>query len=224
MLELITPNGWQKVFFSEFEKDYFQHLKNSVEDAYALYPNAIFPASNQIFRAFECCPLEQVKVVIIGQDPYPTAGHAHGLCFSVEPDVTPLPKSLQNIFKELESDLGISIPKNGDLTRWAQQGVLLLNTILTVAEGKPNSHKDFGWQFFTDHVIESINEQCENVVFLLWGNHAISKANLIDSQKHRVFTSVHPSPLSAHRGFFGNQHFSRTNKYLEFFNKKSIEW
>ncbi len=224
MLELITPSGWQKVFFSEFEKDYFQHLKKSVEEAYELHPNAIFPASNQIFRAFECCPLEQVKVVIIGQDPYPTAGHAHGLCFSVEPNVTPLPKSLQNIFKELESDLGISIPKNGDLTRWAQQGVLLLNTILTVAEGKPNSHKDFGWQFFTDHVIESINEQCENVVFLLWGNHAISKANLIDSQKHRVFTSVHPSPLSAHRGFFGNQHFSRTNKYLEFFNKKSIEW
>jgi uracil-DNA glycosylase len=224
MLELINPKGWQKLFSREFEKDYFQHLNKSVKEAYQLHPNSIFPASHQIFRAFELCSLEDVRVVIIGQDPYPTAGHAHGLCFSVEPNVSPLPKSLQNIFKELESDLGTTPPMNGDLSRWAEQGALLLNTMLTVEEGKPNSHKDFGWQIFTDSIIEYINEHCENVVFLLWGNHAISKSNLINASKHRIFTSAHPSPLSAHRGFFGNRHFSLTNKYLELVGKKSIDW
>jgi uracil-DNA glycosylase len=170
------------------------------------------------------CPIDDLKVVILGQDPYPTKGHAHGLCFSVEPDVKPFPKSLLNIFKEIQLDLGISMPENGNLTRWAEQGVLLLNSVLTVEEGKPDSHKGFGWEKFTDSVIQTINEQKSGVVFMLWGSKAISKEVFIDSSKHLILKAVHPSPLSAYRGFFGCKHFSKTNEFLRMMEQTEIQW
>jgi uracil-DNA glycosylase len=170
------------------------------------------------------CPFDELKVVILGQDPYPTKGHAHGLCFSVEPGVKPFPKSLLNIFKEIQLDLGLPMPENGNLARWAEQGVLLLNSVLTVEEGKPDSHKAFGWEKFTDAVIQTINEQKTGVVFMLWGSKAISKESFIDSSKHLILKSVHPSPLSAYRGFFGCKHFSKTNEFLRMMEQTEIQW
>ncbi len=223
-MEINIEKSWKNVLNDEFEKPYFQHLISQVKSAYHNHPNAIFPKGSQIFRAFDLCPIGEVRVVILGQDPYPTKGHAHGLCFSVESNVRPLPKSLQNIFKEMKEDLGVEIPVHGDLSHWANQGVLLLNSVLTVQEGLANSHKDFGWQIFTDKVIQTVSEKCENVVFILWGASAISKTVLIDQRRHKILSSVHPSPLSAHRGFFGSKPFSSTNAYLKLVGKREINW
>lgn len=216
--------SWKNVLKEEFEKKSFQELVQRVKLLYQEFPNKIFPKGNEIFAAFDACPFEQVNVVILGQDPYPTKGHAHGLCFSVETDVKPFPKSLLNIFKEISDDCGSAIPENGNLVRWAKQGVFLLNSVLTVEEGKPDSHKGIGWELFTDAVIRKLNDKKEGIVFLLWGSKAIAKADFIDKRKHLVLTSVHPSPLSSHRGFFGCKHFSKTNEFLRMIGKKEIEW
>ncbi|MFM7683703.1 MAG: uracil-DNA glycosylase, partial [Bacteroidota bacterium] len=199
-------------------------LTNDIRQLYTDKKGLVFPKANQIFRAFELCPFDQVKVVLLGQDPYPTSGHAHGLSFSVEPDVRPFPKSLTNIFKEIQSDLGKSFPSNGNLERWAKQGVLLLNTVLTVEEGKPDSHYGLGWEKFTDAVIQKINSEKEGVVFMLWGSKAIAKELMIDKSKHLILKSVHPSPLSAYRGFFGCKHFSKSNEFLLMLEKPEIDW
>ncbi len=183
----------------------------------------IYPPGAQIFNALDSTPLPQVKVVILGQDPYHGPGQAHGLCFSVAPGV-PAPPSLKNIFKELQRDLGLPVPNHGCLQRWAEQGVLLLNTSLTVEQGQAGSHASKGWQTFTDRIIELVNQECQGVVFLLWGAHAQSKRKLIDASKHQVLCSAHPSPLSAHRGFLGNGHFSATNAYLQAQGKNPIDW
>lgn len=224
MSQIQIDESWRAVLSTEFEKPYFTELIQKVRAAYQEKPQQIFPKGAQIFRAFDTCPFHQVKVVILGQDPYPTKGHAHGLCFSVEPNVRPLPKSLNNIFKELQADLGVPFPENGNLIAWAQQGVLLLNSILTVEEGMPDSHKNFGWEIFTDAVIAQINAQKNNVVFILWGAKAAQKASFIDNSKHLILKSVHPSPLSAHRGFFGCRHFSKTNAFLRMTQQQEIQW
>jgi uracil-DNA glycosylase len=224
MSQIQIDESWRAVLSTEFEKPYFTELIQKVRAAYQEKPQQIFPKGAQIFRAFDTCPFHQVKVVILGQDPYPTKGHAHGLCFSVEPDVRPLPKSLNNIFKELQADLGLPFPENGNLIAWAQQGVLLLNSILTVEEGMPDIHKNFGWEIFTDAVIAQINAQKNNVVFILWGAKAAQKASFIDNSKHLILKSVHPSPLSAHRGFFGCRHFSKTNAFLRMTQQQEIQW
>ncbi len=222
MKELLN-NSWREVLSKEFNKDYFKNLDQKVNIAYK--KNLCLPAYKDIFKAFNLCDFNQVKVVIIGQDPYPTPGHAHGLCFSVEKTVKPFPKSLINIFKEIETDLGIPLPENGNLERWAKQGVFLLNTILTVETGKTNSHKNFGWQTFTNAVIKIISEQKKDVVFLLWGGHAKQKVKLIDASKHKILLSGHPSPLSANRGYwFGNKHFRKANDFLKSKNIKPINW
>lgn len=216
---------WKVALSNEFEKPYFKNLIDFVKDEYARFPNQIFPKGSQIFRAFDACPFDQLKVVILGQDPYPTRGHAHGLCFSCDAHVRPLPKSLQNIFRELESDLGIKAPDNGDLNYWAEQGVLLLNSILTVREGKPQSHQGKGWEKFTDAVIQKISDEKEGVVFMLWGGYAKNKGKSIDREKHYVLESGHPSPMSANQGlWFGNKHFSKANTYLEKHGKSPIHW
>ncbi|MFM1854554.1 MAG: hypothetical protein RL164_1872 [Bacteroidota bacterium] len=224
MSEIQIDESWRAVLAAEFEKPYFAELIQKVRAAYQEKPQQIFPKGAQIFRAFDACPFHQVKVVILGQDPYPTKGHAHGLCFSVEPNVRPLPKSLNNIFKELQADLSVPFPENGNLIAWAQQGVLLLNSVLTVEEGLPDSHKNFGWETFTDVVIAQINAQKNNVVFILWGAKAAQKASFIDNSKHLILKSVHPSPLSAHRGFFGCRHFSKTNAFLRMTQQQEIQW
>lgn len=224
MSQIQIDESWRAVLSAEFEKPYFTELIQKVRAAYQEKPQQIFPKGAQIFRAFDACPFHQVKVVILGQDPYPTKGHAHGLCFSVEPNVRPLPKSLNNIFKELQADLGVPFPENGNLIAWAQQGVLLLNSVLTVEEGLPDSHKNFGWETFTDAVIAQINAKKNNVVFILWGAKAAQKASFIDNSKHLILKSVHPSPLSAHRGFFGCRHFSKTNAFLRMTQQQEIKW
>jgi uracil-DNA glycosylase len=224
MSQIQIDETWRAVLAAEFEKPYFVELIQKVRAAYQEKPQQIFPKGAHIFRAFDACPFNQVKVVILGQDPYPTKGHAHGLCFSVEPDVRPLPKSLNNIFKEMVADLGVPFPDNGNLITWAQQGVLLLNSALTVEEGQPDSHKNFGWETFTDAVIEQINAQKSNVVFILWGAKSALKASFIDNSKHLILKSVHPSPLSAHRGFFGCRHFSKTNAFLRMTQQQEIQW
>ncbi len=224
MSQIQIDESWRAALSAEFEKPYFAELIQKVRAAYQEKPQQIFPKGAQIFRAFDACPFHQVKVVILGQDPYPTKGHAHGLCFSVEPNVRPLPKSLNNIFKELQADLSVPFPENGNLIAWAQQGVLLLNSVLTVEEGLPDSHKNFGWETFTDAVIAQINAQKDNVVFILWGAKAAQKASFIDNSKHLILKSVHPSPLSAHRGFFGCRHFSKTNAFLRMTQQQEIQW
>lgn len=223
-MSISIHDSWKKVLEKEFQQSYFVELTESVRQAYLEKKGQVFPKGSQIFRAFDLCPFDQLKVVILGQDPYPTKGHAHGLCFSVEPDVHPFPKSLLNIFKEIQSDLGISLPANGNLTRWAEQGILLMNSSLTVEEGKPDSHKGFGWEKFTDAVIQTINAEKTGIVFMLWGAKAISKEQFIDSSKHLILKSVHPSPLSAHRGFFGCKHFSKTNEFLRMMEQSEIQW
>lgn len=205
----------------EFEKEYFMKLVSFVREEYRTH--TIYPPGSLIFNAFNLCPFDKVKVVIIGQDPYHGPGQAHGLCFSVR-DGIPFPPSLVNIFKEIESDLGIPFPKSGNLERWAIQGVLLLNAILTVRANMAGSHQGKGWEQFTDSVIRILNEQKRNLVFLLWGAYAQQKGAVIDRSKHLVLESVHPSPLSATRGFFGNKHFSRCNEYLISNGIEPIKW
>ena len=217
-------DSWKLVLQEEFSKPYFTELTNFVKEQYSLKPGAIFPKGDQIFRALNTCPLKNVKVVILGQDPYPTRGHAHGLCFSVEESVKPFPKSLVNIFKEIESDLGQAFPENGSLVRWAEQGVLLLNAVLTVEEGMPESHARKGWEQLTDAIISALNNNSDHVVYLLWGSKAQEKASQVDSSKNLILKTVHPSPLSAYRGFLGCKHFSKTNEYLLENGKSPIIW
>lgn len=213
--------GWKAELAREFEKDYFKNLIKFVHQEYKTH--RIYPPGKLIFNAFNQCPFDQLKVVILGQDPYHGPGQAHGLCFSVNKGIA-FPPSLRNIFKELQNDIGKPIPESGDLSHWAQQGVLLLNATLTVRAHQAGSHQKKGWEEFTDAVIKTASDQKEHLVFLLWGNYAISKSKFIDSEKHLVLTSVHPSPLSASRGYFGNHHFSRTNAFLESKGLASIQW
>lgn len=217
-------DSWKLVLMEEFSKPYFAELTDFVKEQYRCKPGAIFPKGDQIFRALNVCPLKNVKVVILGQDPYPTRGHAHGLCFSVEEDVKPFPKSLVNIFKEIEADLGQSFPENGSLVRWAEQGVLLLNAVLTVEEGRPESHARKGWEQLTDAIISALNNNNEHIVYLLWGSKAQEKASQVDASKNLILKTVHPSPLSAYRGFFGCKHFSKSNEYLLANGKSPIIW
>ena len=218
----IEPS-WQVQLKDEFEQDYFKNLVQFVKQEY--HTHTCLPNGRDIFNAMNYTPFDKVKVVIMGQDPYPTPGHAHGLCFSVQEHVQPLPPSLVNIFREIEQDLGQPFPPNGSLVRWAQQGVLLLNAVLTVRAGQPRSHQGKGWEIFTNQIIKKISEHKENVVFLLWGGDEKKKKNLIDTQKHLVLESGHPSPLSANRGYwFGNRHFSKTNNFLQSKGLEKIIW
>ncbi len=205
----------------ELEKPYYLHLREFLKREYA--EKVIYPNMYDIFNALHLTPYENVKVVLLGQDPYHGPGQAHGLSFSVNPGVPP-PPSLKNIFKELESDLGCPIPNNGHLVNWAKQGVLLLNTVLTVRAGAAHSHRGKGWEIFTDQVIKQINERSKPVVFILWGRPAQQKIQLIDTKKHKVIQSPHPSPLSAHRGFFGSKPFSQTNVFLQQIGEEPIDW
>lgn len=223
-MNLQIEASWKGLLKNELEQKYFIELWKKVKHFYQEDQGNIFPEEQQIFRAFHVCPFEKVKVVILGQDPYPTKGFANGLSFSVNDDVHPFPKSLNNIFKEIHDDLGKSLPENGNLTRWAEQGVLLLNTVLTVKEGTPDSHKGIGWEKFTNGVIELLSHQKKGVVFMLWGTKAREKRALINENKHLVLCSVHPSPLSAYRGFFGCKHFSKANDYLNENNLSVINW
>ncbi|KMT66666.1 uracil-DNA glycosylase [Catenovulum maritimum] len=215
--------SWQSFFDSQNEQDYFKAALAKVA-ADRAQGKLVFPADKLVFSAFDSTPLEKVKVVILGQDPYHGEGQAHGLCFSVLPEVK-IPPSLKNIYKELAIDIsGFNIPEHGYLQSWAEQGVLLLNTVLTVEQGKAHSHAKYGWEKFTDAAIEYLSQTQTGVVFLLWGAHAQKKAALIDSSKHHILTSVHPSPLSAHRGFLGCKHFSQANQLLEKQGKTEINW
>ena len=220
-LDVKIEQSWKALLQEELDKPYFVELTDFVRAEYKSY--RIYPPGSQIFNAFNLCPFDKVKVVIIGQDPYHGPGQAHGLCFSVN-DGVPFPPSLRNIFKEVNADTGAPIPQSGNLTRWATQGVLLLNATLTVREHSAGSHQRRGWETFTDAVIRIISEQKSKVVFILWGAYAQSKASLIDSSRHLVLRSVHPSPLSAHAGFFGNHHFSLANDYLVRNGLTSIDW
>ena len=213
--------SWKKILAPEFEKDYFVKLTDFVRQEY--HSTTVYPPGRLIFNAFNLCPYDKVKVVIIGQDPYHGPGQAHGLCFSVN-DGVPFPPSLQNIFKEIHDDLGIPMPTTGNLTRWAEQGVLLLNATLTVRAHQAGSHQHKGWEEFTDAAIRALAENCEHLVFILWGSYAQKKGAFIDRNKHLVLTSVHPSPLSAYNGFFGNKHFSRANAYLAEHGETPIKW
>ncbi|MEL7588871.1 MAG: uracil-DNA glycosylase [Prolixibacteraceae bacterium] len=213
--------GWKAVLADEFEKDYFRQLTAFVHEEYR--SQTIYPPARLIFNAFDQCPFDRLKVVILGQDPYHGPGQAHGLCFSVNAGIE-FPPSLRNIFKEQKLDVGKPLPQSGDLTPWARQGVLLLNATLTVRAHQAGSHQGKGWEIFTDAVIHRINELKEHVVFILWGSYAIRKGEFVDRDRHLVLSSVHPSPLSASRGFFGNKHFSRTNEYLGQHGMKPIEW
>lgn len=215
------PLDWQSVFTNNFTYEDFSQLTTSVEKSYET--TTVFPPSSDIFTAFTLCSFENTRVVILGQDPYHGPGQAQGLAFSV-PDTVPIPPSLKNIYKEIASDTGGTIRASGNLTRLAVQGVLLLNTTLTVEMDKPGSHYHFGWERFTDAVITEISREKEQVVFLLWGAHAIKKRQLIDETKHLVLTAPHPSPLSAYRGFYGCKHFSKTNTYLQKHNLPTITW
>jgi len=214
-------DSWKQLLNDEFGKEYFINLSEFVSEEYNNY--TIFPPASQIYKAFELCPIDILKVVIIGQDPYHGVGQANGLCFSVN-DTVKKPPSLQNIFKEIKNDLALDIPISGNLERWAKQGVFLLNAILTVRADSPASHQNKGWEIFTDTVIQQISQKNQNVVFILWGAYAQKKKQIIDSTKHYILESVHPSPLAANRGFFGNKHFSKTNQYLKSKNISEINW
>jgi len=214
-------SSWLKYLEEEFSKPYILALKNFLMEEKKA--KSIYPAGSHIFRAFELTPLDQVKVVILGQDPYHGPNQAHGLSFSV-PKGTQIPPSLRNIYKELQQDLGIDIPESGDLSEWAKRGVLLLNSTLTVEAYKAGSHQGKGWERFTDRVIELISDHRENIVFILWGAYAQSKIGLIDENRHLILSSAHPSPLSSHRGFFGSRPFSKTNHYLLLKGKDPISW
>ena len=214
-------NEWDALLADEIKKDYYLRLREFLKQEYST--RRIYPPMNDIFNALRRTSYSDVKAVILGQDPYHGAGQAHGMCFSVKKG-TPPPPSLQNIFKELKSDLGIDPPNHGELTAWADSGVLLLNTVLTVREGQANSHKGMGWEQFTDRIIELLNQREKPMVFLLWGGNARSKARLITNPNHLVLQCAHPSPLSAYNGFFGCRHFSKTNTFLEQHGIAPINW
>lgn len=214
-------NDWLEPLKPEFSKPYYRKLYQTVNEEYRTHQ--IFPPADDIFNAFALTPLHEVKVVILGQDPYHGEGQAHGLCFSVKPDVD-IPPSLVNIYKELQDDCGCDIPNNGYLTKWAKQGVLLLNTVLTVRAHQANSHRGIGWEEFTDAAIRVLNEQDRPMVFILWGRPAQMKKSMLTNPKHLILESPHPSPLSAYRGFFGSRPFSRTNKFLKEHGIKEIDW
>lgn len=213
--------GWREALASEWEADYFATLAAFVREAYAT--GEVYPPAGKVFAAFDACPFDQTKVVILGQDPYHEPGQAHGLCFSVG-DGVQLPPSLVNIFKEIRADVGVEPYATGDLSRWARQGVLLLNSTLTVGAHRAGSHQGHGWERFTDAAIARLSEQKSGLVFMLWGSYAIRKGEHIDRTKHLVLTSPHPSPLSAYRGFFGNHHFSLANDWLVRQGKQPIDW
>ena len=220
-MDVKIESSWKSVLNGEFEKDYFKRLTEFVREEYRT--KKIYPPASLIFNAFDQCAFDRLKVVILGQDPYHGSGQAHGLCFSVN-DGVEFPPSLYNIFKKLNRDVGKPIPGSGNLTSWARQGVLLLNATLTVRARQAGSHQGKGWETFTDAVIHKINELKEHVVFILWGSYAIRKGGFIDQGRHLVLTSVHPSPLSASRGFFGNSHFSRANAYLAQHHMEPVQW
>jgi len=214
-------NDWLEVLEDEFSKPYYKELYNFVKTEYNT--TQVFPPADDIFNAFHLTPLSQVKVVIIGQDPYHNVGQAHGLCFSVKPDVD-IPPSLVNIYKELHDDLGCDIPNNGYLIKWARQGVLMLNTVLTVRAHAANSHRGKGWEKFTDAAIRALNEQNRPIVFILWGRPAQTKKKMLDNPRHLILEAPHPSPLSAFNGFFGSKPFSKTNRFLEEHGETPIDW
>lgn len=220
-MKVKISESWEKVLKDEFDKSYFEDLVNFVRSEYKNYE--VYPPGKQIFSAFELCSFENTKVVILGQDPYHGKGQAHGLCFSVN-DYIPFPPSLVNIFKELKDDLGVEIPKSGNLEKWAQQGVLLLNATLTVRANEAGSHQGKGWEQFTDFVIQQISKLKSNVVFILWGSYAQKKTTFIDDKKHCILKAVHPSPLSVYRGFYGSKPFSKTNEYLKSTFQQPIIW
>ena len=220
-MDVKIEEGWKSQLKNEFDKPYFNELVRFVKEEYS--SKTIYPPSKLIFNAFNSTPFNQVKVVIVGQDPYHQPHQAHGLCFSVNDGIR-IPPSLVNIYKEINLDLGTPIPTSGNLERWAKQGVLLLNATLTVRAGSAGSHQGKGWEQFTDSIIDSLSSNRNNLVFMLWGSYAQKKGASIDQSKHIVMKSVHPSPLSAHRGFFGNKHFSRANEYLTSNGKSPIEW
>jgi uracil-DNA glycosylase len=217
----ILLNDWEPILADEFNKPYYISLRQFLVNEYKT--RVIYPDKNDIFSALRLSSYANTKVVILGQDPYHGPGQAHGLSFSVKPGVK-TPPSLQNMYQELQTDLGCDIPNNGYLVKWAEQGVLLLNTVLTVRAESPNSHKGKGWELFTDRVIQALNEREQPVVFLLWGSHAGNKKSLIDADRHRIIRSPHPSPLSAYRGFFGSRPFSRTNQHLLELGSQPIDW
>ncbi len=221
-MDVKIEESWKSVLADEFDKDYFIKLTDFVRGEY-LAGKKIYPAAKNIFNAFNLCPFDSVRVVIIGQDPYHEPGQAMGLCFSVPDGITP-PPSLVNIYKEIESDLGRPSPTHGDLTAWAKQGVLLLNSTLTVAAHLAASHTGRGWEQFTDAVIRALATRRDGVVYMLWGSYAQRKAEFVDASRNLILKSVHPSPLSAHRGFFGNHHFSRANEYIIAHGGKPIDW
>lgn len=221
--DIRIESGWKRVLSQEFASPYFRELTARVRDEYSRPNNPCYPPGSRIFAAFDNTPFDQVKVVIMGQDPYHGPGQANGLAFSVAPGVL-IPPSLRNIFKEVSDDTGAPIPADGDLTRWARQGVLLLNASLTVREHQPKSHSGIGWERFTEAAVRLLAEQRDNLVFLLWGSDAIRRGDFIDRSRHLVMTSVHPSPLSASRGFFGNHQFTRANEYLVAHGKTPIVW
>ena len=221
IMNVQIEESWKKQLQPEFEKDYFIKLTDFVRNEYA--STQIYPPGKLIFNAFNLCPFDKAKVVIIGQDPYHGPGQAHGLCFSVNDGVA-FPPSLKNIFKEIQDDLGIPVPESGNLTRWANQGVLLLNATLTVRAHQAGSHQKKGWEEFTDAAIRALAEQRKHLVFILWGAYAQKKGAFIDRNKHLVLASAHPSPLSAYNGFFGNKHFSRANEYLMAHGETPVCW
>lgn len=223
MSDIQLNDSWLERLQPQFEQPYMQELKTFLKTEKAI-GKQILPKGALWFNALNSTPLEKVKVVILGQDPYPTPGHAHGLCFSVQPGVSPLPKSLININQELMDDLNIDNSHTGNLQYWADQGVLLLNAVLTVEAQKSNSHQNMGWERFTDQIILEVNDYCDHCVFILWGAYAQKKGRVIDENKHLVIKSPHPSPLSAYRGFFGSKPFSQTNHYLQAHGKTPIDW
>ncbi|MFN3319691.1 MAG: uracil-DNA glycosylase [Allorhizobium sp.] len=220
--EVRLEDSWKAVLGAEFSRPYMGELKAFLQREKA-DGKQIFPKGSEYFRALDLTPLDEVKVVILGQDPYHGAGQAHGLCFSVQPGVR-IPPSLVNIYKEMQSDLGIPPARHGFLEHWARQGVLLLNSVLTVEEARAASHQGQGWEQFTDAVIRAVNEECEHVVFMLWGSYAQKKAAFVDRSRHLVLKAPHPSPLSAHNGFFGSRHFSQANEYLVSQGRNAIDW
>lgn len=223
-MQSINPQieeSWKSILQDEFNASYFEDLTSFLREEKKKY--SVYPPGQLIFSAFNHTPFNRVKIVILGQDPYHGPGQAHGLCFSV-PENIPQPPSLVNIFKEIESDLGIPVPASGNLTRWAEQGVLLVNAILTVRANTPTSHQNKGWEKFTDAVIRNLSEKRKNLIFLLWGNYAQAKESLIDSNRHYILKAAHPSPLSAYRGFFGCRHFSKTNEILNDLGLNEIDW
>ncbi|NDK08827.1 uracil-DNA glycosylase [Candidatus Gracilibacteria bacterium] len=220
--DIKIDSSWLQVLKDEFEKDYFKTIKKQIVDDIDS-GTIIYPNPKNIFNAFNYTPFDDLKVVLLGQDPYHGAGQAHGLCFSVQ-DPTPPPPSLKNIYKELNSDLGCEIPKSGNLEKWTKEGVFMLNAILTVKAGLPASHSKIGWETFTDKVIKTISDKKDGVVFILWGNFARNKKSLIDLNKHFIIESAHPSPFSAYNGFLGSKPFSKTNEILKKLGKKEIDW